>query len=193
MENRDKSQWSDRNSSMPIQNFEGLNPQASETCRPLCRLLLIFIHSFIHPSIHPSKPSRYNWSICRSVQCQHHKNLCSSVTLHFFIPHTLSPIWWCRQNPLLSECRCCPGSDFTLTPYITYCQGEQVAAVFQFLQLLLMCHYLQWGWLSGYSLYLQINQPTRCINFSDLLLVIQIQLNMFRASSCPSSGAYKLQ
>jgi hypothetical protein len=39
----------------------------------------------------------------------------------------------------------------------------------------------------------QINQPTRCINLSDLLLVVQIQLNMFRASSCPSSGAYKLQ
>jgi len=26
-----------------------------------------------------------------------------------------------------------------------------------------------------------------------LLLVVQIQLNMFRASSCPSSGAYQLQ
>jgi hypothetical protein len=26
-----------------------------------------------------------------------------------------------------------------------------------------------------------------------LLLVVYIQLNMFRASSCPSSGAYKLQ
>ena len=39
----------------------------------------------------------------------------------------------------------------------------------------------------------QINQPTRCISLSDLLLVVQIQLNMFRASSCPSSGAYKLQ
>jgi hypothetical protein len=40
---------------------------------------------------------------------------------------------------------------------------------------------------------IQINQPTRCISLSDLLLVIQIQLNMFQASSCPSSGAYKLQ
>jgi len=26
-----------------------------------------------------------------------------------------------------------------------------------------------------------------------LLLVVKIQLNMFRASSCPSSGAYQLQ
>ena len=26
-----------------------------------------------------------------------------------------------------------------------------------------------------------------------LLLVVEIQLNMFRASSCPSSGAYQLQ
>ena len=40
---------------------------------------------------------------------------------------------------------------------------------------------------------IQINQPTSCINLSDLLLVVQIQLNLFRASSCPSSGAYKLQ
>ena len=37
-------------------------------------------------------------------------------------------------------------------------------------------------------IYFQINQPTRCISLSDLLLVVQIQLNMFRASSCPSSG-----
>ena len=40
---------------------------------------------------------------------------------------------------------------------------------------------------------LQTNQPTRCISLSDLLPVVEIQLNTFRASSCPSSGAYKLQ
>jgi len=34
-----------------------------------------------------------------------------------------------------------------------------------------------------------MNQPTRCNNFSGLLLVVRIQLNMFLASSCPSSGA----
>jgi hypothetical protein len=32
---------------------------------------------------------------------------------------------------------------------------------------------------------IQTNQPTRCINLSDLLLVVHIQLNMFRASTCP--------
>jgi hypothetical protein len=37
--------------------------------------------------------------------------------------------------------------------------------------------------------YIQINQPTRCNNFSSLLLDIYVQLNMFWASSCPSSGA----
>ena len=37
--------------------------------------------------------------------------------------------------------------------------------------------------------FIQINQPTRCTNLSGLLLVVQIQLNMFRASSRPSSGA----
>jgi hypothetical protein len=36
---------------------------------------------------------------------------------------------------------------------------------------------------------LQINQPTRYINLSDFLLVFQIQINMFRASSCPPPGA----
>jgi hypothetical protein len=35
----------------------------------------------------------------------------------------------------------------------------------------------------------QINQPTRCKKFSSLLLDVYIQLNMFWASSCPSSGA----
>jgi len=34
-----------------------------------------------------------------------------------------------------------------------------------------------------------INQPTRYKNFSSLLLGVYVQLNMFRASSRPSSGA----
>jgi hypothetical protein len=38
-----------------------------------------------------------------------------------------------------------------------------------------------------------MNQSTRCSNFSGVSLVVQIQLNMFRASSCPSSGAHQLQ
>jgi len=37
--------------------------------------------------------------------------------------------------------------------------------------------------------YFQLNQPTRYSKFSSLSLVIWIQLNIFRASSCPSSGA----
>jgi hypothetical protein len=39
----------------------------------------------------------------------------------------------------------------------------------------------------------QINQPTGCKNFSSLLLDVYVQLNMFRASSRPSSGAQQLQ
>jgi hypothetical protein len=35
----------------------------------------------------------------------------------------------------------------------------------------------------------QINQPTRCNNFSRLLLDVYLQLHMFRASSRPSSRA----
>jgi len=38
-----------------------------------------------------------------------------------------------------------------------------------------------------------INQPTRCNNFPSLLLDVYVRLNMFRASSCPSSGAQQLQ
>jgi hypothetical protein len=36
---------------------------------------------------------------------------------------------------------------------------------------------------------IQINQPTTCNNFSSLLLDVYVQLNMFRASSRPSSEA----
>jgi hypothetical protein len=36
---------------------------------------------------------------------------------------------------------------------------------------------------------IQINQPTRCKNFSSLLLNVYVQLNMFREFSPPSSGA----
>jgi hypothetical protein len=40
---------------------------------------------------------------------------------------------------------------------------------------------------------IQINQTTICNNFSSLLLDVYVQLNMLRASSRPSSGAYQLQ
>ena len=40
---------------------------------------------------------------------------------------------------------------------------------------------------------IQINQPTRRNSFSSLLLDVYLQLNMFRASSRPSSGAQQLQ
>jgi hypothetical protein len=42
-------------------------------------------------------------------------------------------------------------------------------------------------------IYIQINQPTRCNTFSSLLLDVYLQLNMFRASSRPSSGAQQPQ
>jgi hypothetical protein len=38
-----------------------------------------------------------------------------------------------------------------------------------------------------------INQPTRRSNSSSLLLDVYVRLNMFRASSRPSSGAQQLQ
>jgi len=45
----------------------------------------------------------------------------------------------------------------------------------------------------GTLLALQINQPTRCNNFSSLLLDVYVQLNLFRVSSRPSSRAQQLQ
>ena len=39
----------------------------------------------------------------------------------------------------------------------------------------------------------QIHHPTRCNNLSSVLLDVYVQLNMFRASSRPSSGAQQLQ
>jgi len=42
-------------------------------------------------------------------------------------------------------------------------------------------------------LSIQVNQPTRCKNFSSLLLDVCLQLNMFPASSRQLSGAQQLQ
>ena len=47
--------------------------------------------------------------------------------------------------------------------------------------------------VGGITSFVQINQPTRCNNFSSLLLDVYVQFNMFRASSRPSSGAQHLQ
>jgi len=44
-----------------------------------------------------------------------------------------------------------------------------------------------------YLFTIQINQPTRCNNFSSLLLDVYVQLNMFWVFSRPSSGAQHLQ
>jgi hypothetical protein len=40
---------------------------------------------------------------------------------------------------------------------------------------------------------IQLNHPTRRNNLSSLLLDVYVKLNMFWASSCPSSGAQQLQ
>jgi len=40
---------------------------------------------------------------------------------------------------------------------------------------------------------IQINRPTTWNNFFNLLLDVYLQLNMFRTSSRPSSGAPQLQ
>jgi len=44
---------------------------------------------------------------------------------------------------------------------------------------------------SVYHHTIQINQPTRCSSFTSLLLDVYVWLNVFWASLCPSSGAYK--
>jgi hypothetical protein len=47
--------------------------------------------------------------------------------------------------------------------------------------------------LTEVQIQIQINQPTKFNNFSNLLFEVYLQLNMFRASSRPSSGAQRLQ
>jgi hypothetical protein len=49
------------------------------------------------------------------------------------------------------------------------------------------------SFMKFHRLSIQINQPTRRNNSSSLLLDVYLQLNMFRASSRPSSGAQQLQ
>ena len=56
------------------------------------------------------------------------------------------------------------------------------------------------GWMDGFKVCksvhhhtIQMNQLTGCNNFSSLLLDVYVQLNMFRASSRPSSGAQQMQ
>ena len=46
---------------------------------------------------------------------------------------------------------------------------------------------------SVYHHTIQINQPIRRNSFWSLLFDVYVQLNMFRASSRPSSGAQQLQ
>jgi hypothetical protein len=74
-----------------------------------------------------------------------------------------------RNNEVRSCNHCCGGKSI----HITYC----IFKVCKFVH-----HYT-----------IQINQPTRCNSFSILLLVVYVQLKMFRASSRPSSGAQQLQ
>jgi hypothetical protein len=46
---------------------------------------------------------------------------------------------------------------------------------------------------TGIQIQIPIIQPTKCNKFSSLLLEVYVQLNTFRASSRPSSGAQQLQ
>jgi len=81
------------------------------------------------------------------------------------------------------------------------------AAVFQYISLtvlniiflLISNHIAQW-WAINWDQFdvhksmhhhaIQINQPTRCNNFTSLLLDVYVWLSMFRAPLRPSSGAY---
>ena len=63
----------------------------------------------------------------------------------------------------------------------------------QVTRILIQCEYNFKVCQSVHHHTFQINQPTRCKNFSSLLFDVYVKLNMFRASSRPSSGAQQLQ
>jgi hypothetical protein len=54
-------------------------------------------------------------------------------------------------------------------------------------------YYIKLHFQTNRRVMFHISQPNRCKNFSSLLLDVYVQLNKFRASSCPSSGAQQLQ
>jgi len=47
--------------------------------------------------------------------------------------------------------------------------------------------------ITRHKITFKINQPSRCNNFSSFLLDVYVQINIFRASSRPLSGAKQLQ
>ena len=80
---------------------------------------------------------------------------------------------------------------FTILVFFSVSTISPVYSVYINLTSQLPCHTLTELDLSinGHSISIQINQPTRCNNFSSLLLDVYVQLNMFRASSRPSSAS----
>ena len=98
------------------------------------------------------------------------------------------------KRPLTPICGARTQGSFILTLYLT---TEQQSKLFSYKvhtecvtgegsELLKVCKSL-------HHYTIQINRPTRCNNSSSLLLDVYVQLNMFRASSRPSSGAQQLQ
>jgi len=71
--------------------------------------------------------------------------------------------------------------------------SEMFVLRFKFVLLLFNCFFGFKVCKSVHHHTIQINQPTRCNNFSGLLLDVYLQLNVFWASSRPSSGAQWLQ
>jgi hypothetical protein len=77
-----------------------------------------------------------------------------------------------------------PATSWSFKPSLQYSKIKQKNIIMEFKVCKSVHHHM-----------FQINQPTRCDNFSSLLLDVYsyVQLNMFRASSRPSSEAQQLQ
>jgi len=128
-----------------------------------------------------------------------------------FSPSTsvLSCQYYSTNGPHSSSSRCCSyrkdkRAKFGNLPKVGFFFGSRVSLVRKVLSLLTFCckiiamvafvnRAVFKFCKSVHHHTIQINQPTRCKNFSSLLLDIYVQLNMFRAFSRPSLGAQQLQ
>jgi hypothetical protein len=105
-----------------------------------------------------------------------------TTTNHYLrVDHIGVAVVLCQRLQRLSYTK----DEFRESDHHTLLKGKNV--------LLLLIHFSSKVCKSVHHHTFKINQPTKCIHFSSILLDVYVQLSMFRASSHPSSEAQQLQ